>query len=77
MAGTPWWQNKAVQARARTALTAGAQAAFRSRDERGEWLGAKGAKVATAALSAALVDGFLGGKSSDAPHGSDKGGRRP
>lgn len=60
--GTPWWQNPMVQAGARYALTAGAQAAFRSRDDKGPWLGQKGAKVAGAALSAALVDGIIGQK---------------
>ncbi|KAI5463961.1 hypothetical protein BGZ63DRAFT_421051 [Mariannaea sp. PMI_226] len=57
-----WWQNPLLQAGARTALTAGAQAAMNSRKEEGQWLGAKGAKVATAALGAALVDGVMGQK---------------
>lgn len=65
----PWWQNKTVQAGARTAAIAGAQAAFRSKDDSGPWLGPKGAKVATAALSAALVDGFLAEKR---PNGSER-----
>lgn len=60
--GIPWWQNPLVQAGARTALTAGAQAAMKSRNDQGDWLGAKGAKIATAALGAALVDGFIGQK---------------
>lgn len=51
-----------VQAGARTALTAGAQAAMKSRHDPSPWLGPKGAKVATAALGAALVDGFMGQK---------------
>lgn len=58
----PWWQNPMIQAGCRTALTAGAQAAMKSQKEQGDWLGAKGAKVATAALGAALVDGFMGQK---------------
>ncbi|RBR25013.1 uncharacterized protein FIESC28_02180 [Fusarium coffeatum] len=57
-----WWQNPMVQAGARTAFTAGAQAAMKSGKESGPWLGPKGAKVATAALGAALVDGFMGQK---------------
>ncbi|KLP08398.1 Uncharacterized protein Y057_13743 [Fusarium fujikuroi] len=57
-----WWQNPMVQAGARTAFTAGAQAAMKSGRESGPWLGPKGAKVATAALGAALVDGFMGQK---------------
>ncbi|KAG5948009.1 hypothetical protein E4U53_006350 [Claviceps sorghi] len=56
-----WWQNPYVQAGARTALSAGAQAVMQSRNDPSPWLGAKGAKVATAALGAALMDG-LGGK---------------
>lgn len=56
-----------VQAGARQAFTAGAQAAFRSKDDKGPWIGPKGAKIATAAISAALVDGFLGQKTPDAP----------
>jgi len=63
--GIPWWQNPLVQAGARTALTAGAQAAMKSRGDQGDWLGAKGAKIATAALGAALVDGFIGQKHPD------------
>ncbi|ENH71640.1 hypothetical protein FOC1_g10002503 [Fusarium oxysporum f. sp. cubense race 1] len=59
---TAWWQNPMVQAGARTAFTAGAQAAMKSGHESGPWLGPKGAKVATAALGAALVDGFMGQK---------------
>jgi len=51
-----------VQAGARTAFTVGAQAVMKNRDDKSPWLGAKGAKVATAALGAALVDGFVGSK---------------
>lgn len=54
--------NPLVKAGARTALSAGAQAAMNSRSDPSPWLGAKGAKVATAALGAALVDGFMGQK---------------
>jgi hypothetical protein len=60
--GKPWWQNPLLQAGARAALTTGAQAAMRSRDDPSPWLGPKGAKVATAALGAAFVDGFVGKK---------------
>ncbi|KAL6900160.1 hypothetical protein GGI43DRAFT_384331 [Trichoderma evansii] len=56
-----WWKNPAIQAGARTALAAGAQAFMQNRKEAGPWLGAKGAKVATVAITAALADGF-GGK---------------
>lgn len=35
---------------------------MKSKGDQGAWLGAKGAKVATAALGAALVDGFIGQK---------------
>ena len=60
-----WWKNPLVQAGARTALSAGATAAMNNRGVQGEWLGAKGAKVATAALGAALMDGFMGGGGGD------------
>ncbi|KAJ3531262.1 hypothetical protein NM208_g8951 [Fusarium decemcellulare] len=60
-----WWNNPLVQAGARTAFTAGAQAAMKSRHDSGAWIGPKGAKVATAALGAALVDGFMGQKHPD------------
>ncbi|KAF4336938.1 hypothetical protein FBEOM_9207 [Fusarium beomiforme] len=60
-----WWKNPMVQAGARTAFTAGAQAAMKSGRDPGPWLGPKGAKVATAALGAALVDGFIGQKHPD------------
>ncbi|KAF4970246.1 hypothetical protein FZEAL_10081 [Fusarium zealandicum] len=56
------WANPLIQAGARTAFTAGAQAAMKSRGDPSPWLGSKGAKVATAALGAALVDGFMGQK---------------
>lgn len=64
-AKNPWWKNPMVQAGARQAFTAGAQAAIRSKDDKGPWMGPKGAKIATAALSAAFVDGFLGSKRPD------------
>lgn len=51
-----------MQAGARTALTAGAQAVMSHRKEAGPWIGPKGAKVATAAIGAALTDGFMGGE---------------
>lgn len=35
---------------------------MKSRNDPSPWLGPKGAKVATAALGAALVDGFMGQK---------------
>ncbi|TWU74224.1 hypothetical protein ED733_003480 [Metarhizium rileyi] len=56
-----WWQNPLLQAGARTAFAAGAQAAMQNRNNPDPWLGAKGVRVATAALGAALMDG-LGGK---------------
>lgn len=55
-----WWKNPVIQAGARTALAAGAQAFMQNRKEAGPWLGAKGAKVATVAITAALADGFSG-----------------
>jgi hypothetical protein len=61
-ARVPWWQNPLIQAGGKAAVTAGAQAAMKSRNDQGAWLGAKGAKVATAALGAALVDSFIGQK---------------
>jgi len=57
-----WWQNPYIQSGCRTAFTAGVQAAIKSQDDPAPWLGAKGAKVATAALGAALVDGWRGQK---------------
>jgi hypothetical protein len=57
-----WWQNPYIQSGCRTAFTAGVQAAIKSQDDPAPWLGAKGAKVATAALGAALVDGWIGQK---------------
>ncbi|RCI16480.1 hypothetical protein L249_1736 [Ophiocordyceps polyrhachis-furcata BCC 54312] len=60
--GQQWWANPLVKAGARTAFSAGAQAAMQSRNDPSPWLGAKGAKVATAALGAALVDGFMAEK---------------
>jgi len=54
-----WWQNPLIQAGARNAFSAGAQAAIKSKNDSGPWLGPKGAKVGMAALSAALVDGIM------------------
>lgn len=51
-----------IQAGARTAFTAGARAAMQSKNEDGPWMGPKGAKVATAALGAAFMDGIVGGR---------------
>lgn len=45
-------KNKAI----RSALTAGAVEAMRQRNRPGDWLGAKGVRVATAAMSAAAID---------------------
>lgn len=47
------------QLAARAALEAGGVTAFRLRKEPGSWTGAKGAKVATAALGAAAIDAFI------------------
>lgn len=40
----------------RSALTAGAMEAMRQRNRPGDWLGTKGVRVATAAISAAAID---------------------
>lgn len=40
----------------KSALTAGAVEAFRQRNRPGEWMGEKGLRVATAAISAAAID---------------------
>lgn len=40
----------------RSALTAGAVEAFRQRNRPGDWMGEKGLRVATAAMSAAAID---------------------
>lgn len=57
-----WWNNPLLRAGATQAFTAGAEAAMKSKNDAGPWIGPKGAKVATAALGAALMDGFLGQK---------------
>ncbi|KAL2884701.1 hypothetical protein HOO65_100105 [Ceratocystis lukuohia] len=44
------------QSAAKTALQAGAQAAFRLRNNKGEWIGEKGLQVGAAAVSAGLQD---------------------
>jgi hypothetical protein len=41
---------------AATAFQAGASAAYKARTDPGPWMGKKGTKVATAALTAAVVD---------------------
>jgi hypothetical protein len=45
---------------ATTALRAGAKTAYKLRDHPSPWMGEKGIQVGTAALSAALVDTFIG-----------------
>ncbi|KAM0325054.1 hypothetical protein ACHAQA_007591 [Verticillium albo-atrum] len=62
----------AIGAATRVALQAGAQAAYKLRDDPSPWMGEKGVRVATAALGAGLVDGFVGSKRS----GLKKGGMR-
>ncbi|KAM0275019.1 hypothetical protein ACHAQH_007624 [Verticillium albo-atrum] len=62
----------AIGAATRMALQAGAQAAYKLRDDPSPWMGEKGVRVATAALGAGLVDGFVGSKRS----GLKKGGMR-
>ncbi|XWW94342.1 hypothetical protein V2A60_002285 [Cordyceps javanica] len=71
-----WWQNPLVQAGARTAFSAGATAAMNNRGGQGDWLGAKGAKVATAAIGAALMDGFMGGGKKEENGAKDRGRSR-
>lgn len=45
---------------AQAALVAGAVEAFRARNEEGPWSGAKGKRIATAALGAGGIDGLIG-----------------
>ncbi|KAL8382628.1 hypothetical protein RB595_006419 [Gaeumannomyces hyphopodioides] len=52
----PW------QAAARCALEAGTMAALKAKGHPGQWIGTKGAQVATAAVGAALVDGYIANK---------------
>lgn len=52
----PW------SAAARCALEAGTMAALKAYGRPGEWIGTKGAQVATAAVGAALVDSFVANK---------------
>ena len=52
----PW------QSIAAAALQAGATAAYKARRDPGPWLGAKGTKVATAAIGAAIMDSMSSGK---------------
>ncbi|KAL8348275.1 hypothetical protein RB601_002575 [Gaeumannomyces tritici] len=49
----PW------SAAVRCAVEAGTMAALKAKDHPGQWIGTKGAQVATAAVGAALVDGFI------------------
>jgi len=55
---------------AKAALVAGAVEAFRSRKEAGPWTGAKGQRVATAAIGAAGIDGLIdrGGEKHEKRH---------
>lgn len=69
-----WWTNPLIQASARTAFTAGAQAAMSSRKDKGPWIGPKGAKVASAALMGGFMDGFMGQKNQGG--GGGGGGER-
>ncbi|KAH6688951.1 hypothetical protein F5X68DRAFT_260542 [Plectosphaerella plurivora] len=54
----------AVGAAARVALQAGAQAAYKLRNDPSPWVGEKGVRVASAALGAGIVDGIVGNKHS-------------
>lgn len=56
---------------AKVAMEAGAMAALKMRHDPGEWMGTKGATVATAALGAAVVDAFM-----DKKFPNRKGGMR-
>jgi hypothetical protein len=56
---------------ARTAFEAGAVAALKLRNDPSPWIGPKGAKIATAAIGAAIVDTFMEQK-----HPKRKGGMR-
>ena len=55
----PQFNNVVWQTAGRTALSAGTKAAFQMKDQPGPWVGEKGAKVASAAFTAALVDSFV------------------
>ncbi|KAJ9156526.1 hypothetical protein NKR23_g1136 [Pleurostoma richardsiae] len=57
-----WLSSPLVQNAAAAALQAGAMTALDSRREPGKWGGAKGARVATAALGAAAMDAFAKGQ---------------
>lgn len=72
-----WWTNPLIQASARTAFTAGAQAAMSSRKDKGPWIGPKGAKVASAALMGGFMDGFMGSRNGGGEGGRDRGGAPP
>lgn len=60
-----------IAAAVRTAFEAGAVAALKLRDDPSPLLGAKGSKIATAALAAAVVDTFI-----DKKYPKRKGGLR-
>lgn len=60
-----------MQQAAKSALDAAVVEVLRVRKEPGSWAGGKGARVATAALGAAAVDAFVGGKDPD-KHGTRK-----
>lgn len=70
-----WWTNPLIQASARTAFTAGAQAAMSSRKDKGSWIGPKGAKVASAALMGGFMDGFMSQRNQGGGGGGGGGGR--
>lgn len=63
--------DRRFQHAARSALDAAVVEVMRVRKEPGSWTGGKGARVATAALGAAAVDAFVGGKDPDR-HGKRK-----
>ncbi|KAH6974759.1 hypothetical protein EDB80DRAFT_741512 [Ilyonectria destructans] len=55
------WSQRKLEHATNAAIDAAAVEAFRLRKEPGEWTGAKGARVATAAVGAAVVDAMLDG----------------
>jgi hypothetical protein len=70
--------NPHIQNAARTALEAGAQAAYSLRHSNGQWLGSKGIQVGTAAIAAAFMDSAMERKSrgrSQSRAGGPRGGR--
>jgi len=64
---SPRWQQAAT-----AALQAGSMAALSMRSQPGGWGGEKGARVATAALGAAAMNAFQGGKDKDRSAGGGK-----